>query len=839
MKLNHSHILSAVMPKHSPIALAIAIGATASMAQVAPNTSSADVPEAKSQFETGGQAGIGTRPFTSFLDRISSPVQKISIKPAADNLPADGVTGTDVRIELLDAKGSPLSSDVEVTIEVNNGARILLPGRTTPESGADRGDVDRVTPGVQAIVKNGVLSFKLIAPFKPDEVTVRVSVRGAVERVAVRYVPDLRDMLVVGLIEGQLRSDKFDPKQIVPARENDAFDNEIRAFSKEFNGGTSRLGVRAAMYLKGKVKGDYLLTLNYDSEKDTRDRLFRDIDPNAFYPVYGDSSVRGVDAQSTTKLYVRLDKNRSYFLYGDYTTQDDNPARSLSQYSRSLPGLRAHYEEGNVVANAFAAREAFRQVIDEFPARGVSGPYSVSNPNGVSGSEKVEIIVRDRNRPTSILKVTALGRNVDYDFEPFSGQILFRSPVPSVDDQLNPVSIRVTYEVTQGADRYNVFGGDVRYKFSDRLTLGVAAAKDDNPESPYKLFGANALVKLGANTELIAELARSTGVSGGIAGAPTAIADGNAARIELRHSDDRAKLRAFASRSDNEFSNSSSGTTGGKSEGGLSGAYKITENLSVNAEALRTEDKINSLKTDAASVSLDWSLKLTESLTLGLGARHAKQNAQSLASQTNTVCAGSNTGTGFNTGFGINQQGNQSIDPATGLPFACPPSASGTTVAPGGLDASSLYARLSWQATDKLTVAGELQKEFGTEDEITYKLGADYRVADKTRLYARYDYAHQYNGAYGLGLGPRASQVAVGIDTQYMEDGSLFSEYRLRDASSGKEVAAAIGLRNGWRVAEGLRLTTSAERTVNTVNDSTGATAGTFSGASALAVGLE
>jgi hypothetical protein len=841
MKLKYSNLLRIVMPHRSPIALVVAVFASAALAQTAPNTTSADVPEAKSQFETGGQAGIGTRPFTSFLERISSPVEKIVIKPSANNLPADGVTGTDIRLELFDAKGASLRTDVEVTIEVNNGARILLPGRTTSESGADRGDVDRITPGVQATVKNGVLVFKLIAPFKPDEVIVRVSVRGTVEKVVVRYVPDLREMLVVGLLEAQLRSDKFDPKQIVPAREDDAFDNEIRAFNKEFNGGTSRLGVRAAMYLKGKIRGDYLLTLNYDSEKDTRDRLFKDIDPNAFYPVYGDSSVRGVDAQSTTKLYVRLDKNRSYLLYGDYTTQDDNPARTLSQYSRSLPGLRAHYDEGRVVANAFAAREAFKQVVDEFPGRGVSGPYSVSNPNGVAGSEKVEVIVRDRNRPTNILKVTTVARNVDYDFEPFSGQILFRSPVPSVDDQLNPVSIRVTYEVTQGGERYNVFGGDVRFNMTDSVTLGLAAVKDDNPTSPYRLFGANALFKLGKNTELLAEVARSKGISGGTLGAAgVGTAEGNAARIELRQSDERSKLRAFASRSDNEFNNPSSGTTGGKTEAGATGAYKITENLAVNAELLRSEDKINATKTDAAAISLDWTLKLSDSLTLGVGARHVKQNAQSLVTLTNAGCpgAGAGGGSGFNTGFGINQQGNQNIDPATGLPVACPPTAPGTSVAPGGLDASSLYARLGWQATEKLNLSGELQKEFGTEDEITYKLGADYRLADKTRLYARYDYSHQYNGAYGLGLGPRASQIAVGIDTQYMEDGTLYSEYRLRDASSGKDVAAAIGLRNGWRVAEGLRLTTSAERTVNTTNDSTGAP-GTFSGATALATGLE
>ena len=96
----------------------------------------------------------------------------------------------------------------------------------------------------------------------------------------------------MGLLEGQMRSDKFDPTQIVPVRENDGFDNELRNFSKEFSGGKTRLGARAALYLKGKVLGQYLLTLSYDSEKVTDKRLFNEIDPNTFYPGYGDSSIR-------------------------------------------------------------------------------------------------------------------------------------------------------------------------------------------------------------------------------------------------------------------------------------------------------------------------------------------------------------------------------------------------------------------------------------------------------------------------------------------------------------------------------------------------------------------
>lgn len=820
------------MLRPTPVALSIALMYGLAAAQPAPNTTSADVPEAKSLFETGGQQGIGPRPFTSFLERLSTPVDKIAIKVAGDNLPADGISGTDVSVQLSDGKGNALTSDVDVTIEVNGGARILLPGRSTSESGSDRGDIDRIQPGIQAVAKGGQLQFKLIAPYKPEAITLRVSVKGVVEKVVVRYIPDLREMIAVGLIEGRLRSDKFNPSQIVPTIEQDGFDQELRGFTRDFNGGKTNFGARAAMYLKGKVQGDYLLTLAYDSDKDTRGVLFQTIDPNAFYPVYGDSSIRGVDAQSSGKLYVRIDNKRSYLLYGDYTTTDVNPARKLSQYSRSLPGLRTHYEEGKVVANAFVAQQSYTQVIDEFPARGVSGPYAVSNPNGIQGSEKVEILVRNRNQTSIILKATALARFDDYEFEPFSGQILFKSPVPSFDDQLNPVSIRVTYEVQQGGEKFFVYGGDATLKLSNSLTVGVSAAKDQNPVTPYEVAGVNLHLKLSKNTELMAEVAHTSSmVNTDASNTNTAYAQsgsltGSAARVEIRHSDEDLRLRGYAVRTTDGFINSSSGITGGRTELGASGAYKVNNQLTLNGEYLHSEDRLVNTQSDAASVGAD--LKMSDRLTIGAGVRRVTQNAISLISQTGTTCSNGSTtgGTGYNVGYGINQQGNQQIDPATGQPVNCSATTVTTATAATALDRTSLYGRAAYKLTERVNLTGEVQRELGDDSTTLYRVGADWRVADKTRLYARYEHSRDYGGAYGLGVGNAGSTFAVGIDTQYMQDGSVYSEYRLRDASTGRDVQAALGLRNGWRLAEGLRLTTNVERLTSTSGGSNAAGVG-------------
>lgn len=811
----------------TPVALAATLLTTAALAQVAGHTTSADVPAPSSAFETAGQSGVGPRPFTSFLQRLASPVDAITVMVAADNLPADGVGGTDVLVTLQDANGQPVIGDVDVTVEVDGGARILLPGRSTPESGAGRGDIDRIAPGVQTLVSQGVLRFKLIAPYRPETVRLRVSVKGVSESVAVRYLPELREMIAVGVIEGRLRSDRFDPTQIVQVREDDAFETELKGFEKEFNGGRTRAGARAAVYLKGKVKGDYLLTLAYDSDKDTDRQLFAEVDPNAFYPVYGDASVRGADAQSTGKLYVRLDRNRSFLLYGDYTTRDDNTARVLSQYNRSTTGLQGRYEEGRVTANAFVAQDSLRQVIDEFPARGVSGPYSVSNPNGVTGSEKVEIVVRDRNQRTVVLKTTLLARSSDYEFEPFSGQIVFRAPVPSFDDQLNPVSIRITYEVDQGGEEFLVYGGDLRLALSDKLSLGVAVAKDENPQAPYTVAGANLHLKLSPQTELIAEIAGTRSVvndsSGFNSNTSTAFAgksgafSGGAARVELRHSTEQLRSRAYVAKASEDFNNPAAGITGGRTELGVSGAYKVTPQLAVNAEYLQSQDKINGASTvidnDAKAFSIGADVQLGERLTLGGGVRKVKENAASLTT-TSSSCAADPTATaGYNTGFGISQVGNQTIDPLTGLPVLCSGANLSTIeTASEDLDRTSVFGRAAYKMTDRLTLSGELQRELGDDGTNLYRIGADWAVADKTRVYGRYERSREFGGAYGLGVGPADAGFVLGVDTQYMQDGSVYSEYRLRDTASGEDVQAALGLRNGWMLRPGLRMVTNVER---------------------------
>ncbi len=789
----------------------------------------------RSSLPSKGGATSAPPSYLSLRDRVRSPVNELRLSASSKSLPADGQSAIEVDVDLLGANGQRLTQDITVTLEVTGGARILVPRRLTSESQADASDVDRIVPATQLRTSTGKLQFKLLAPMQPGDITLRASAEGVQVDLSLQALPDEREMFAVGLVELQARRDKVDASELIPARENDGFDRELRNWRREFGNGKAAVAGRAAVYLKGMIRGDALLTLAYDSDKEDTKRLFEDIDPQALYAVYGDSSVRGIDTQSSSRLYVRLDKKRNYLLYGDYNSSSGGAG--LATYSRSLTGVKAYGEHGAVTGTIWAARDTLRQVVDEIPARGVSGPYSLSNPNGVQGTEKVELVVRDRNQPSVILRITQLARFSDYEFEPFSGKILFRAPVPSIDDQLNPVSIRVTYEVEQGGTKYNVAGGDIKLKLSDALTLGASAAKDNNPTAPYQVVGASVEARLSQSTAITAEVAQTKGTpsSGlGAAGtvAPSAAIDksGSAAKVELRHEGERLQGRVLAAKAEQDFDNPAAGITGGRTELSAQGMLRLTQEWALKAEVIRSKDTsvANSVSAqrDAKGAQVGVEYRPTDNLTLEVGARRTEQNAQALLQGSVTGCtttgSSSQPGTpGFNSGnagFGINPNGGQRIDPNTGLPVVC----AGTSLAEASPAAeevtnNALYARARYDINSQFSVFGELQRDksetAGAESAQTlYSLGGEYRPYDKTRIYLRHDRSRNYTGLFGLGAGEGTELTTLGIDTEYLPDASVFSEYRLRDAIAGREVQHAVGLRNGWMLAEGLKLTTGAER---------------------------
>ena len=551
---------------------------------------------------------------------------------------------------------------------------------------------------------------------------------------------------------------RLDAGELEPATRQDSFEEEIRELS--FGGDDDwRGGVRGSLFLKGKVKGECLLTLSYDSDKDVSDRLFRDIQPDAFYPVYGDSAIKGFDAQSSDRLYVRIDKGRSYMLYGDYTTQADGEVRRLGNYSRSLNGLRSHYETQLTALNFFAAYDDSRQRVIEVPGRGLSGPYELGASDIVENSEQVEILTRDRNQPGLVLKREAMTRFSDYSVNAIDGTLLFRRPIPSVDARLNPISIRVAFEVEEGGEDFWVYGFDGQLRVTEAIEIGASVVRDAKPEDEFSLYSTNLTVQLGENGVLVGEIARSDHENG---------EHGDARRIEYRHRGEQLDARVYASDADEAFDNPSASISAGRREAGARTTYRLDERSRLAGELLYSEDRASSGRRRGALVTVDRSL--TDNLRLETGLRHARETA---------------------------------------IPAL--PESAGTTPR----ETTSARAELGWQPgfLPRANLSLEYEQDVSESGRKLAALGGEYQLADRGRLYLRHEFISSLTGAYGLSESARGNHNTVfGVDYDYTDAGQLFSEYRLRDAFSGREAEAAIGLRNAWNLAEGLRLHTGFER---------------------------
>ena len=161
------------------------------------------------------------------------------------------------------------------------------------------------------------------------------------------------------------------------------------------------------------------------------------------------------------------------------------------------------------MGNVFAFRDTLRQVVEEFASQG-SGPYGLRNRSALQDSEKVEVLVRDRDQPSRIISVKPLQRLADYTFEPFSGRIVLNQFLGGFDSSLNPVTLRVTYEVDQGGDAFWVVGADGQLRISDSIEIGGSLVQDKNPLAGNRLASANISWRLSPQTMIVAEVAQTS-----------------------------------------------------------------------------------------------------------------------------------------------------------------------------------------------------------------------------------------------------------------------------------------------------------------------------------------
>jgi uncharacterized repeat protein (TIGR01451 family) len=299
---------------------------------------------------------------------------------------------------------------------------------------------------------------------------------------------------------------------------------------------------RTVLYLKGRIKGRYLfknyfVTAHVDTAKQREFSEFFDqvVDPNRYYPVYGDSSRHVRDVNARDKYYLLVKADRSSLLVGNFRA--GVKGIELLRYDRVLYGAKVDLDKAffsgklRQQAKAFVSYDDARLARDHNVLRATGGSiYYLRHGQVLEGSERVRLVVRERD--TGLLLATLpKSRDLDYVIDYPGGRILFKGPVSSVADagfsvqnpaftlstlSGHPVYVEVDYEYeSEGEGGAGSWGVQVKDTLFDVLTVGgsyVSESRNADLGGDYRLYGGDVTLRHGKASQLTFEVARSESI---------------------------------------------------------------------------------------------------------------------------------------------------------------------------------------------------------------------------------------------------------------------------------------------------------------------------------------
>jgi len=466
-------------------------------------------------------------------------IRRAAALPDQSILVADGLTQPELAIRLEDEAGRPVHAGRIAQIDIAAPYRLYNEFRL-------EGEEEMVAPlSARANIvagADGIARIKLEPTLRTGKVTVVVTLDDGREVELYMYLePEKRDWILVGLAEGSVAYNSLSNKMAA-----------LAAGSAEDLVSDGRV----AFFAKGMVKGDWLLTLAVDTDKrrGNRDGDFEtEIDPNAYYTLYGDRSYNEFEAASRYPVYVKLEKRSFYAMFGDFDTNITEG--KLTRYSRRLSGFKSEYLGETFQATAFAAETNQGFTKDELPADGTSGPYQLSNDRILQNSETITLETRDRVRADRVLASRRLIRHLDYSLDNVTGEIIFTLPVDATDSGFNPNVIVVDYETAEDSERNITYGGRVQKQLlNGKVQIGSTFAHEggDNNVVGGKsdIVGAEVIAQIAEGTEVRAEYAL-TRHSDDTPGSKTKTA--NAYLAEIVHTSEKITADAYVRQEESGF----------------------------------------------------------------------------------------------------------------------------------------------------------------------------------------------------------------------------------------------------------------------------------------------
>jgi uncharacterized repeat protein (TIGR01451 family) len=534
----------------------------------------------------------------------AGPAARGEVVADLSNLVADGKTRPVIAVRLFDTAGRPSRAGTVGTYRVADPYRSWWDVES-----ARKNELVAIGPRepVYRVGSDGIALIELEPTTRTGEVTVKLRLANNREQELRAWLtPAEREWILVGFAEGTAAyntlSDNIGAAQAAGHEESYTDDG------------------RVAFFAKGSIRGDYLLTLAYDSARDrgaSRDRFETVIDPAAYYPLYADTSEQRFEAPSQRKLYVKLERRQFNALFGDFNT--GLSVTDLSRYERRMNGFKSDYRGDVLAYTAFAAESNQGFHRDELRGDGTSGMYRLSRAPLIANSELVRIEVRDRIDTGRVISETRLARYLDYHVDPLEGTLFFKQPVPSRDLDFNPVYIVVEYESNSAGSEELVAGGRISaHSTNDRVEVGVTHVRDDSMGTDAKLSGVDFRWQINDQTEVRVEAASTRQLTG------TGYESGKARQIEFEHNSENLEVRAHVADIDDEFGlGYQSAAEKGVRRLGVDARARINDEFSLEGEAAwqQRHDTLDVRNLARAAVRYDRS-----TLSASLGVTHAKDN---------------------------------------------------------------------------------------------------------------------------------------------------------------------------------------------------------------------
>jgi len=519
-------------------------------------------------------------------------------------------------------------------------------------------------------------------------------------------------------------------------------------------GGDIFVDGRLAFYLKGKVKGKYLITAQMDTgtedisalfddfhRKDAQS-VFRRLDPDQYYPVYGDESSLVDDTDSQGKLYVRVDWDRSRLIWGNYHT--NFTGTEFAPFNRSLYGV---------------------QLIHNY----------LRDTDIVAGSEKVWVEVRQSGTQRVVQKIPMVAGR-DYDIDDFQGRLVLNRPLLSVAASGGPSIIRD--QPLAGNQTYLV----VDYEYSPQ-NLGTWAHEQRDGDD-YDIKGTDITLKKSNQTFIKGEFAQSESsqtsgsfisTDGGLSFTPfnsnQANTNGKAFGFEARlaaadflQKSRQHEVGVWAKRQHAGFSTANTDVGVNTTDLGIEAVSKPTDKIGLFARASRLTKKNKSTES-SLSGQIDYTF--SDAITVSSELRNTRE--QNFVANTNgesTLVAGK---VSANVNERLNIYGAQQL---TLKHSGSETKNNSTTVGAG------------YKASNKLSVSSELSVGDRGNSAL---FGTEVNLSDTYSVYTNYTYS------FSKAQVERNSYV-LGQRKQLNNQLKVYSEHQFSDEDSRQGYAHTVGL---------------------------------------------